>query len=812
MSGPTVSIVEHAAATDTRDVHAGKIINAIKSGRWEEPVKQIRRVYTKALLRIGDRKAAKLAVDLFKKNLAAILWSGRFSRRANDALIEHSGLLCADIDDLGSSAILAGVRAKLLTSPYLLVLFLSPTGRGLKAIFRVPADAGKHAGSFCAIEQHVRELTGVQIDQACKDVARLCFISCDPDVYYNPSAREIESLPEPERPARSSSNGVVDLNDRQRIAEELLGAIEWQSETSGYCACPGKHLHTTGDNERDCKIELDNAPTVHCFHNSCRGILEGINHTLRSRIGKAERANTISVTNTHLSTGEDEPVELPPAPTPYIPPPLALFPLELQDYIHAAAESLNVDVSYVLLPLLSALGSAIGNARSILLKPGFVQPPIIWTGIIGRSGSRKSPALDKGCSAVLEHERELMRQNKEAKEIYDDELATWEAQRKGRGAKPRPPTSLTCLMDDLTIEVLADMLQANPRGLLVEKDELSHWLEAFDLYRANKGADVSRWLSLHSGVSLRLDRRTDHRHYRIHQPRVCITGGIQPKVLRRLLTEDFFERGLPARFLFAAPPFRKDRWNEDVIPERAKKAVRDLFGALYDLQPEHENGEACPKLLRTDADAKAEFIRYYNDCGDAAAESDEREEAAWSKLSGYAARLALIGQLARDPLSETITGEVMQAACDLARWFGVEAVRIYATMSETPQQAELRRLDEFIERRGGAVTVRNVMQCYAPLKNKKEETEAKLEALVKAGSGKWESVAATAKGGRPTRIYRRLPQSTSTKPPFLRGKSRGCVDVDTPSSQKTQVLEDSDIETVSDDVDASLPSGAVMRI
>jgi len=283
-------------------------------------------------------------------------------------------------------------------------------------------------------------------------------------------------------------------------------------------------------------------------------------------------------------------------------------------------------------------------------------------------------------------------------------------------------------------------------------------------------------------------------------------------VLRRLLTEDFFERGLPARFLFAAPPFRKDRWNEDVIPERAKKAVRDLFGALYDLQPEHENGEACPKLLRTDADAKAEFIRYYNDCGDAAAESDEREEAAWSKLSGYAARLALIGQLARDPLSETITGEVMQAACDLARWFGAEAVRIYATMSETPQQAELRRLDEFIERRGGAVTIRNVMQCYAPLKNKKEETEAKLEALVKAGSGKWESVAATAKGGRPTRIYRRLPQSTSTKPPFLRGKSRGCVDVDTPSSQKTQVLEDSDIENVSDDVDASLPSGTVMRI
>jgi hypothetical protein len=64
--------------------------------------------------------------------------------------------------------------------------------------------------------------------------------------------------------------------------------------------------------------------------------------------------------------------------------------------------------------LLSSLGAAIGNSRSIKLKPGFVQPPVIWTGIIGRSGSRKSPALDKGCFAVMENERGLMRQNKQA--------------------------------------------------------------------------------------------------------------------------------------------------------------------------------------------------------------------------------------------------------------------------------------------------------------------------------------------------------------------------------------------------------------
>ena len=84
-------------------------------------------------------------------------------------------------------------------------------------------------------------------------------------------------------------------------------------------------------------------------------------------------------------------------PAPYVPPALDLLPTLLQDYVHAAAESLNVDVAFILLPLLSSLGAAVGHARSILLKHGFIQPPVIWTGIIGRSGSRKSPALEAGC-------------------------------------------------------------------------------------------------------------------------------------------------------------------------------------------------------------------------------------------------------------------------------------------------------------------------------------------------------------------------------------------------------------------------------
>src|SRR5439155_5005052 len=106
----------------------------------------------------------------------------------------------------------------------------------------VPADSSKHLASFRAVEAHVMELTGVQIDQACKDVARLCFVSYDPDAYLNVNAREITPLLESEKGKRIAITGacVPDLGARQRITVELLGEIHWDSETHGFCTCPGK--------------------------------------------------------------------------------------------------------------------------------------------------------------------------------------------------------------------------------------------------------------------------------------------------------------------------------------------------------------------------------------------------------------------------------------------------------------------------------------------------------------------------------------------------------------------------------------------
>jgi hypothetical protein len=163
----TVSWVKCALDTEPRECTANRVIEAIrtggKDGRLCQQVTQIRnRFECELALFPGDKKRAKEAIGGLKKKLPGVLWSGTFTRRANDALLQHSGLLCADLDSLNGE--LANVREKLSTSPHLLTLLKSPGGEGLKAVFKVPADVTKHPGSFRAVEKHVKELTGVQID------------------------------------------------------------------------------------------------------------------------------------------------------------------------------------------------------------------------------------------------------------------------------------------------------------------------------------------------------------------------------------------------------------------------------------------------------------------------------------------------------------------------------------------------------------------------------------------------------------------------------------------------------------------------
>jgi hypothetical protein len=269
MIRPQISWVESKSHTETHNCDAAEfVIHTIKNGKERSAIEDVRS---------GKRN---------KSTLPAVMWSGLFSARANDKLVKHSGLCVADLDNLNGDLIT--VRRRLEGSKSAYTVFASPGANGLKSVFRITADASRHADSFRAIEKHIFELTGKQIDKSGKDLARLCFVSYDPDVYYNPDAIELEPLPEPEKPKAQQSNGQASLSERQRIVEAVVGAVDWIDELHGFCDCPGKDRHTNANGAKDCKVFLDGATGLHCVHNSCKGIVEAINHSIRSHVGKAQ--------------------------------------------------------------------------------------------------------------------------------------------------------------------------------------------------------------------------------------------------------------------------------------------------------------------------------------------------------------------------------------------------------------------------------------------------------------------------------------------------------------------------------------------
>ena len=212
------------------------------------------------------------------------------------------------------------------------------------------------------------------------------------------------------------------------------------------------------------------------------------------------------------------PKSLPAGIAPFAPFPVGALPDPIRTFVATSAQAIGCDPSYVALPLLAALASAIGNTRRLELKRGWTVPAIIWAAIVGESGTSKTPAFRLVMRFVRERERKALERNAEAMRQYETDLARYE---KALGEwkrkkttddppeKPIAPEATRYVVSDTTVEALAPLLLSNPRGLLLSRDELSGWIGSFDRYAGGKGgADAANWLSMHVGESIIVDRKT----------------------------------------------------------------------------------------------------------------------------------------------------------------------------------------------------------------------------------------------------------------------------------------------------------------
>ncbi len=75
------------------------------------------------------------------------------------------------------------------------------------------------------------------------------------------------------------------MSDPRMIAHRLVAPVDWQNEVSGFCRCPGEALHTSRTGRKDCRVSVDGAPTIFCFHSSCAAAVAEANRRLRRELG-----------------------------------------------------------------------------------------------------------------------------------------------------------------------------------------------------------------------------------------------------------------------------------------------------------------------------------------------------------------------------------------------------------------------------------------------------------------------------------------------------------------------------------------------
>jgi hypothetical protein len=478
--------------------------------------------------------------------------------------------------------------------------------------------------------------------------------------------------------------------------------------------------------------------------------------------------------------------------------PVDALPQPIRGFVDAGARAIGCDPSYLALPLLTVIASAIGNTRRLELKRGWSAPAIIWGAIVGESGTAKTPAFKLVMRPVRERQRKALERHEQAAKQYEMDLARWEKEmaawkrdKKVSGdppKKPDPPQAERFIVSDTTVEALAPILLANPRGVLLARDELAGWIGSFDRYagKGKAGADAANWLSMHNAESVIVDRKTGiPRTIHVPQAVVCVSGGIQPVILHRALGSEHRESGLAARLLLTCPPRRVKRWTEEDIDPGAEAELARLLDRLYELQPSIcDDGEARPVLVRLTSEAKAAWTAYYNDHAQEQVDLSGDLSAAWSKLEEYAARLALLIHFTRWAVkdltlahADRVDGDSMAAGIRLTNWFKHEARRVYAMLDETDTARDQRRLVEWIGRKGGTVTAREVQQGCRWLKEP-GAAEAALEELIKAGRGIWQDVPTTPKGGRPARVFVLSTASTVYETPTNPEENGGSVEVD----------------------------------
>ena len=461
---------------------------------------------------------------------------------------------------------------------------------------------------------------------------------------------------------------------------------------------------------------------------------------------------------------------------------------------------MEVPLEFAAAPAIVAASSVIGRQVGIYPKcedTGWLEVPNLWGAVVARPGLLKTPSiaaafspLNRLASAASEEFLEKRTAALAAQEIHKAKIAEMKDTIK-KAVKNKKPTELLQVelqklihqerqlevhekrykVNDSTVEKLGELLQRNPRGLLLFRDELSGWMRMLE--KIGREGDREFYLEGWAGKGPfsvdRIGRGT------LHIPALCISlfGGIQPGKLSEYVADavdgGIGDDGLLQRFqimIYPEPP--KIFKGIDRPPDyKAEQRVLTIFEFLDTLNAD-KLGAVCDEshsipALHFSLEAQEMFNEWRRKLEErlhSPATEAPAFESHLNKYRGLMPSLALIFQLidwaAGAEVSGYVEPEAARMAADWCEFLEAHARKVYAGAIQSDVYAAhalARKIKEGKVRDGA--TVREIYRNEWSQLRKKEHVFEALTILSDAG---WVRLEQDKREGRPSDVVRLHPK------------------------------------------------------
>lgn len=362
--------------------------------------------------------------------------------------------------------------------------------------------------------------------------------------------------------------------------------------------------------------------------------------------------------------------------------PVPAFPLDLlpefwREWVDSAARSTGAPADYVVQSLFAAVVGLCGGGTVVRIGPRWSEPLVLWQALVGASSSAKSPAMAS----------------------VRDLLARLEAEKTADEDKLR----ITMVAGE-SLSAVADAVIANPRGVVLWRDDLPDWL-----VRPVDGARL-QCLQAWAAGSLSLGQGTGSR--RIDRFAASLLLAVSPERLSGLFTSG---EELASRFLFTWPQLPEHS------PLAGRKPARDddALAALRRIGRKARPPSVPLELVVDERGLKA-LDGFLTTLQAELREADGLEMAWLGKGRGTVARLAGVLELLKWSESGATSGpghlgseEIDRAVRLWSEYFRPQAMVLFHRTAPSESERRVRRVLRWLRDCGLSEISREQVRCEA---------------------------------------------------------------------------------------------------